>query len=256
MPGGVVTLRVGGHAAACHATGAGRPLVLVHGAGGCGALWAAQLDGLGDRARVLAPDLPGHGDTPGPGRRTVAAYAQWLVALLDALGLGRVVLGGHSMGGAIAQAVALTHPGRLAGLVLVGTGARLRVAPRILELFRAGSLEGPRLVGGFAYAAATPPERVAAADRALGATAMLVTLGDFLACDAFDVLGEVSRICTPALVVVGREDRLTPPKYAAALVREIPGARLVEILDAGHFLQLEQPAAVNDAIRSFLGGLA
>lgn len=233
----------------------GRVLVLVHGAGGRGALWAPQVGGLEDLARILAPDLPGHGDTPGPGRTRIEDYAAWLMEWLDAQGVGPVVLAGHSMGGAIAQTVALTWPERLAGLVLVGTGARLRVLPRILELFREDPPRGCDVVGSLAYAAATPRARVAAADRALRETSPLVTLGDFLACDRFDVMDRVGDIRTPTLVVVGREDRLTPPRYAAYLASRIRGARLLEVEGAGHFPQLEQPDTVNAALRDFLRGL-
>src|SRR5262249_50983979 len=137
---------VAGRPAACLEAGQGPPLVLVHGAGGRGEVWGPQLADLSDVARVIAVDLPGHGGTGGAGCRRIDDYATWVVGLLDALALDRVVLGGHSMGGAISQTIARARPERLRGLVLVGTGARLRVAPRILELFGAGSPVGAELV--------------------------------------------------------------------------------------------------------------
>ena len=182
----------------------------------------------------------------------MADYAAWVLAFLDAAGLERVVLGGHSMGGAIAQTVALAHPERLDGLILVGTGARLRVLPRILELFRDDPPSGQGFVGRLSYSPATLRERVAEADRALRETPALVTLGDYLACDRYDVMGGIRTLRAPTLVVVGRDDRLTPPNYAAFLAAAIPGARLVEVEAAGHFAQLEQPDAVNGAIRAYL----
>lgn len=246
------SLTVAGGPASCLEAGAGRAMVLVHGAGGRAEVWAPQLAGLDDVARVVALDLPGHGLTAGRGRQTVDAYADWVVACLDALGLDRVVLGGHSMGGAIAQTVALRRPERLDGLLLVGTGARLRVLPRILELFGQGSPDATGLVAGLSYSLRTPPGLVVEAERALQETPPLVVLGDFVACDHFDVMGRLGAVRAPTLVVVGRDDRLTPPKYAAHLAGAIPGARLVEVDDAGHFPQLEQPAAVNAAVREFL----
>jgi pimeloyl-ACP methyl ester carboxylesterase len=91
-----------------------------------------------------------------------------------------------------------------------------------------------------------------------------VTLGDYLACDRFDVRDRLAEIRVPTLVVVGTDDRLTPLRYSRFLAETIPGARLVEIPGAGHFPQLEQPVRVNAAIREFLthlhggplGGLA
>lgn len=248
----VKTLTVSGRPAAYLETGRGRPVVLVHGAGGRGALWNPQLTGLSDIARVIAPDLPGHGGTGGRGSVRVAEYAEWLIRFLDAAGLDRVVLGGHSMGGAIAQTVAVAHGDRLQGLILVGTGARLRVLPRIVELLREALPDGLRLISSLAYSPRTEPGAVAAVERALRETPPLVTLGDYLACDRFDVMAQLTHVRAPTLVIVGRDDRLTPAKYAAFLASTIAGAQLVEVAAAGHYPQLEQPAALNAAVRAFL----
>lgn len=249
------TRSVAGRPAAWLEAGSGPPLVLVHGAGGSADLWRPQLDGLGDVARVVAPDLPGHGPQGGRGGPSIAAYAEWLDGFLGALGEGPVVVAGHSMGGAVAQTLALARPERLAGLILVGTGARLRVLVRILELLREHPVEGQSLIQGLSYAAGTPRERVAVADRVLRETAPRVTLGDYLACDRFDVRERLGEIRTPTLVMTGAEDRLTPLKYGRFLAAAIPGAHLVEIAGVGHFPQLEQPEAVNGPIREFLADL-
>lgn len=249
-------LEVDGRPAGYLEAGHGRPLVLIHGAGGRGAVWTPQLAGLGELARVIAVDLPGHGPTDGRGRASVGEYAAWVLAFLDAARLDRVVLAGHSMGGAIAQTLALEYPDRLDGLVLVGTGARLRVLPRILELIGQAPPEGRALVASLAYSPGTPTGAVVEAERSLVETPAAVTLGDFLACDRFDLMERVRGVRAPTLVVVGRDDRLTPPKYATHLARTIPGARLVEIDAAGHFPQLEQPGAVNAALRVFLASLS
>ena len=105
------------------------PLVLVHGAGGSRLDWAPELRRLPD-ARVIALDLPGHGKSTAPGRNTLDAYARDVAALLDALALDRAVIVGHSMGGGVAQLLALDWPERIAGLVLLGTGASCRSIPR------------------------------------------------------------------------------------------------------------------------------
>jgi pimeloyl-ACP methyl ester carboxylesterase len=130
------------------------------------------------------------------------------------------------------------------------------VLPRILELLRQARPEGQTFVGALSYSPSTPAAAVVEADRALRETPPLVTLGDFLACDRFDLMTEVRRVRVATLVVVGRDDRLTPPKYAAYLAREIAGARLVEIDAAGHFPQLERPVTVNEAFRAFLVALS
>ena len=108
------------------------PLVLIHGAGGSHLHWGVAVRTLPE-GDVYALDLPGHGRSAGSGRTTVAQYASWVIRLLDALGIERAVMAGHSMGGAIAQTAALEFPEGVRGLVLVGTGSRLRVVPSILE---------------------------------------------------------------------------------------------------------------------------
>ncbi len=237
-------------------TGGGAPaLVLIHGAGGDHGTWTRQLEGLADSATVVALDLPGHGASSGDGCRTVADYAAVVRQFLVALGRGPVVLGGHSMGGAISQALALTAPGLLEGLVLVGTGARLKVFPRLFELMAKDYAEGVAFVTGYAWSPSSPEALKEGGRRTMSATRPAVTIDDFRACDSFDVMDRVGGIRLPTLVVVGEDDELTPPKYSDFMARGIPGARLVRIPRAGHYVSVEQPEEVNHAIRSFLAGL-
>jgi pimeloyl-ACP methyl ester carboxylesterase len=246
------TRSVTGQPAAWLESGSGPPLVLIHGAGGSAELWRPQLEGLADVARVVAPDLPGHGPHGGRGKPSIAAYAEWLGAFLETLGDLPPVLVGHSMGGAVAQTLALARPAGLAGLILIGTGARLRVLTRIVDLLRQHPREGQSLIQGLSFGAAAPQECVGLVARVLREVAPLVTLGDFLACDRFDVRERLAAIRTPTLVLTGAEDRLTPLGHGRLLAETIPGARFVEIPGAGHFPQLEQPVPVNAAIREFL----
>ncbi|MEA3340058.1 MAG: alpha/beta fold hydrolase, partial [Chloroflexota bacterium] len=107
-------------------------LVLVHGAGGSRLHWPGELRRL-PQATVYTLDLPGHGRSEGTGCNTISDYANTVAAFLDALGVERAVIVGHSLGGAIAQTLALDFAARITRMALTATGARLRVAPAIIE---------------------------------------------------------------------------------------------------------------------------
>ena len=234
-------------------TGGGpRTCLFVHGSGGSSMSWIRQLEGLADVARVVAIDLPGHGQSGGAGRSRIEEYVAVVKSFVEAAKHGNVVLGGHSMGGAVAQAFALSYPQALDGVILVGTGARLRVLPKIFELLQSNFPEGVRFINGLAFSPATPHAlKEAARARALD-TRPEVTIGDYTACNSFDVLERIGAIRVPTLVIGGHDDRLTPPRYADFLARTIPGATLVMVEQAGHHVHLEQPEAVNGAIGEFL----
>jgi len=219
------------------------PVVFIHGAGGNHQHWLYQVREL-PNAATYAVDLPGHGRSEGAGLDSIPAYSDWLVSFLDAAGLAQVVLVGHSMGGGIALDVALRYPERVLGLGLVATGARLRVAPTILENIRQdfdGTIE---LICDFAYGPEIPSEVVLLGARQMAETSVDVFHGDFLACDAFDVMDRLEEISVPSAVVCGTEDRLTPPNYAAHLQRNIPGSKLHMVLGAGHMIMIEMPHSV------------
>lgn len=223
-----------------HADHAGSPLLLIHGAAGTHLDWSLALR----KRHALAPDLPAHGRSPGPPPATLRACADALAALLDALGVPRVIAVGQSMGGGIALALALAHPQRVAGLVLIGTGARLPVNPDLLariqtdqaglgESFKkwmwARATSQPVRQRGFELFMQCPPE---------------VVYADYAACAAFDVTARLGEISAPALVIAADEDRMLPNAISAALADGLPQARYVLLAGAGHLMVIEQAEAV------------
>lgn len=228
-----------------------RHLILVHGAGGSHLDWPAELRRLPE-TNVYALDLPGHGRSGGQGRISVEAYADAVAAFVEGLGLDRVAVAGHSMGGAIGQTLALRRPPWLSHLILIGSGARLRVAPAILD----GLLDDPEKtieqIVTWTYGPHAPPEIPAAGRRRMLSVSPQTTRGDYQACDAFDVMEQVEQIAVPTLVIAGTEDKLTPLKYGAYLAGRIPSAQLVTIEGGGHMVMLEFPADVAQAIAGFL----
>ena len=229
-----------------------RPMmVLVHGAGGNHLAWPAQLRRV-DGVTVHALDLPGHGKSGGRGRATVADYAQIVRGFLDTLGVERAVITGHSMGGAIAQQFALTYPARAAGLILVATGAKLRVAPPILSGILTDTEATLDLVTRFAWGPDAPEPMVQLGRAQMAETRPEVMAGDYAACDAFDVRERLGQIAAPALVIGGTADQMTPLKHAEFLAQRIPGAKLAKIEGAGHMVMLEQPELVARHVEQFL----
>ncbi len=220
-------------------------MVLVHGSGATHDHWRYQRE-LPD---TVALDLPGH--PQGEGMQSVADYARWLHEELDRRGLERPILVGHSLGGAVVQQLALDRPGRARALGLVGTGARLRVMPGVLDLIRADFAAAAPQFMELAYAAG-----VDEAEKARDVARMIelgadVSWGDLHACDQWDVMPRLGEIRVPALVVCGTEDRLTPLKYARYLAEHLPDARLVTVEGAGHMVMVERPADVNAALERF-----
>lgn len=224
--------------------------VFIHGAGGTHQHWLYQVRDL-PQSPSYALDLPGHGRSEGPGRDTIPAYGDWLVAFLDEAGLDQAVLVGHSMGGGIALDVALRYPDRVAGLGLVATGARLRVAPVILAGIRQDPQAAVQLVCDWAFGPEARPEVVRLGRRQMGETPPEVLYGDFLACDAFDVMGQLGGIAAPAFVLCGTQDRLTPSKHATYLRDNIAGATLHLVEGAGHMVMVEKPQAVVRVLTTF-----
>lgn len=222
----------------------GEGLLLLHGAGARSLVWQQQVLAF---PRAQAPDLPGRAGRAPAG---VDGYLEALRANL-APGLARVVCG-HSLGGAIALAWALRYPEEVRALILMATGARLRVTPAWLEGIRRGAIDAVEQFGAAWFGPQADPRLREKSLRLLGATPPDVLLADLAAADGFDVMGELARIAAPTLIVCGADDRLTPPKYSQYLHERIRGSALVIVEGAGHMVMLEQPEATNQALRDFL----
>jgi len=229
-------------------------VICIHGAGGSHLSWPPELRRLAG-ARVLVLDLPGHGRSTGAGRQTIDEYVALLLAFIDSLQLSPAIIMGHSMGGAIAQQMTLAHPDRVRGLVLLGSGARLRVAPAILQGILDDFESAIEIICEWAYGPDTPDDLTLSGRQMMAQTSPQVMHGDFLACDTFDIMPRLNEIDAPTLVITGSADRLTPPKYANTLAENIPAAKLVLVENAGHMVMLERPQEVASAVARFLSSL-
>jgi pimeloyl-ACP methyl ester carboxylesterase len=183
----------------------------------------------------------------------VEDYADWLQSYIRQKGYGNVVLVGHSLGGAIILMYALKYPQHLNGLVLIGTGAKLRVRPDFIsELERAQEDESLWCKGlEESYRLVNPEARAGVMKRRI-TVGPRIQLNDMLCCNRFDIMDRVGDIKLPALVLCGTEDEQAPVKFAHYLATNIEGAEEVVIDGATHQVALEKPSEVNEAIERFI----
>ncbi len=215
--------------------------------------WSPQLRHAKD-LRVIAVDLPGHGTSGGAGCKSVEEYARAIIEMINELKIEKAFIGGHSMGGGIAQVLALDYAERVTGLVLVGTGAKLRVAQQILDGVKNNFAATVEMIVEWSFSPATPPQIKQLARQRMMEVSPDVLWNDFNACNNFDVISRVNQIKTPALILVGSADKMTPEKFSRSLAEQITGSQLKVFADAGHMLTLERMEEVTGEIRSWMLG--
>jgi pimeloyl-ACP methyl ester carboxylesterase len=239
----------------------GHVVVLLHGYPFDRTMWRDQLLGITGH-RLLALDLRGFGASDrGEGPLTVEAYADDVAALLDTLGHQRIVLVGLSMGGYVALAFAERHRERLAGLVLMDTKAspdddagRKGRDEVIATIATDGTSKPIATMMDKLFAGDTPAEvreRVLAMMQRASPAAMTGALGAMRdRPDRRALLPQMGNV--PVLVIVGKEDRLTPPEVNREMAEAAPGADFVLVEGAGHLPPMERPQTVNEALQPFL----
>jgi len=228
-------------------------ILFVHGAGGSHRQWSFQLNCLKKSCAPLAIDLPGHGRSEGKAMDSTADYRDFIFLLAEKLIGAPFFLAGHSMGGGVALDFARSYPGRLAGLILIGTGCRLKVLPSILETFGKG--EYFDLIP-YLFSKNTPLDIVENAKEEMLQVDPSVYFADMSACTNFDMTDELSAIDVPTLILSAEEDVMTPAKYGKYLLDGISKARLEIMKKAGHMMMVEQPEQVNQAIKTFVKEVA
>lgn len=228
-------------------------LIFVHGSGACGDIWRYQTNYFPNSDAV---DLPGHPD--GQVLNSVEEYVDWLKKYIKGKGYKDVVLAGHSLGGAIVLMCALRYPRELKGIIIIGSGARLRVHPMFLapceEAIRGNPREWYQLVEEIYRSTSEDYKReIVEKQNAIGPAVML---NDFLCCDKFDIMDQVHEIKLPALIICGELDAMTPVKYSIYLGAKLANSKVVIIPQATHLALAEKPEAVNKAIEEFVKGIS
>ncbi len=226
------------------------PIVYIHCSGCDATLWQHQLEAIGG----YAVDLPNHGESCKAEIYSIDDYAYFVAKATQKL-LGKAVIAGHSLGGAVAQKIYVDYKKVVKALILVGTGARLRVLPEILEGLKTKPEETAKMVAEMGCV----DKDIAESYAKIFAERAGVMLKDLQLCDKFDLLDKYKSgelvIDVPTLIIVGEDDKLTPLKYAQFFHQHIPNSKLVVIPDAGHMVMLEKPEEVNKAIKEFLAAI-
>lgn len=237
-------------------------LLFIHGAQQDHSCWILQSRWFARHGyTVLAPDLPGHGRSAGDPLPSIEALADWAMALLDALGVQRAAVIGHSMGSLVALELAARFPGRIDRLALLGTSLPMPVAralldacrddePRAVEMVNTGSFSAAARFGGSALPGLWLP---GLNRRLMQRQKPGVFHVDMAACNAYArPVDSLARLALPVLMLAGSQDRMTPPRAARTLQAQISNARVLDIEGSGHALMAERPDAVLDALITFL----
>jgi len=231
-----------------------KTLVFIPGSGGDHTAWVYQCNALKSLYNIAALELPGHGNSQGPGEQNIDKYVEWVKMILPAFGIEKPVIIGHSLGAAIALTFAVKYGDLVRGIVAFGGGTRMPVNPMILDGIKKDPDAVMAMTAKFSVAKKNR-ERLAKilAERKRDPD---ILYGDFLACDRLDLTGKIQQIQVPTLIVCGQEDKMTPPDASRALCESIPGAELAIIEEAGHMVMLEDPENFNMVLKKFVDSLS
>ncbi|MEP6998404.1 MAG: alpha/beta hydrolase [Betaproteobacteria bacterium] len=243
-----------------------RPTILfVHGASNDHSVWALQARYFAHHGNnALAVDLPAHGRSGGDARPSIASIADWMSALLDALGVDRAVVVGHSMGALAALDMTARYPARVRAVALLGPAAPMSVSDVLLDAARAGEHLAFELMTAWTFSAVShlggnrQPGfwMTTNALRLMERSRPGVLHADLDACHRYaGGLTAAAAVGCPVLLVFGQRDLMVPPKDAGPLLDTLPNKRVVTIPECGHSMMAEAPDAVLDALREFTGSL-
>jgi pimeloyl-ACP methyl ester carboxylesterase len=262
-----VKIEVGGSSAYCYTNGrvidaARKSVVFIHGSGMDHTVWTLPARHFARHGRnVIAVDLPGHGHSSGPAMQSIEEMADWIIALLDALGIEQAALAGHSLGSLVALDAAARHAARVRALALVGSTAPMPVSDAILADSAANRHSAFDMLTLWGYSKrhqyggnSNPGMWMVGSTLRLFERSRPGVLGaDMRACNAYAKgLERAASVRCPVLMVLGAEDRLTPPRSSRALIDALPTPEVRILQGSGHTLMTEAPNELLDALKAVL----
>jgi pimeloyl-ACP methyl ester carboxylesterase len=232
-----------------------RAVMFIHGAANDHSVWALQSRYFAYHGfNVLAVDLPGHGKSVGPALPGVEDMAAWALRVLDAAGIEKAALVGHSMGSLIALETAARRPDRVEKLALIGTAFPMKVSAALLGSARERDHAALEMINVWSHSAAgqTGGNRVPGQWIMGGSMRLLERTAEPLYNDYAGGADGAAKVTCPVLLIAGSRDQMTPPKAAKAIADKLANRQSVVVDGSGHDLMAEQPDAVLDALISFL----
>jgi pimeloyl-ACP methyl ester carboxylesterase len=238
----------------------GPALIFVHGVGSTAAIWDSQLEAFGERFRTAAIELRGNGALadPDPSSITREGFASDVLAVADAAGFDRFTLVGCSLGGVVAFEVWKRAPQRIEAMVIVGSFAQYPNAQAYADGVKAIAREAGDMATFAAARAAKlgmPPDRTRVTIDQMACKSIPCYIASTQATWTGDYRATLPTIAVPVLVSRGERDAVAPGELSAEITAGIPGARYVEIPDAGHVANADNPAAFNRELQAFLDEL-
>ncbi|NHI92981.1 MAG: alpha/beta hydrolase [Candidatus Lokiarchaeota archaeon] len=236
----------------------GEILLFIHGSGSNARMWEPQIEYFKKNNRVIALSLPGHADSDQMQVPiTVDNYTEFVNKFIERICEDKKpIIIGHSLGSAIVQVMALKYSKFIKAIILIGSGAKLKVMQMIFEFLSSGYEEFIKMGTSFAFSKKNKNSPVIEKYKEISMlTQGFITRADFQACNQFDVMNEIGNIDLPTLIITGSDDKLTPVKYANFLAQKIKGAQLHIIDEAGHMVNFENSDEINGIIEKFVQNL-
>ena len=231
----------------------GQTVLLVHGAYDNHKVWSAQYQYLERDHTPLALDLPGHGESQGPGISNSKGFREFIKAFVDVMGLTSFVFAGHSMGGSMALDYTLHYPEALEGLILVGSAPKWDDSEELIEMWKADPERARSSNMSYLFSQKTSDHIRKRYEEQLRATPDDVCLADIENCVSYDLVTKLNKIDPPALVICGEEEEWIDG--SRAIHAGLPHSTFEVVPDAGHAILVEQPDRLNAAIGSYLATL-